>query len=483
MALPLQEIKQLRHRPNHPARRPLQVRLSRADFHSSCKSFFKVEFASQDITAFGGLELIRRYFRLIELGRTVRSVFARYHIGGDYRAIDMILVIVVLILAGGRRLDHLNYLCEDPLVKRFCDLLRLPRERSVARWLKRFGHKSLEAWVELNSQIVCAALEKEKLGRLTLDIDGSVITTGASVAWAFRGFNPHHRKHPSYYPILAHLAQTGHILRVKNRPGNVHDSRGAVVFLRDLIDDVRIRLGRALPLEFRMDGAFFQREIIALLERKGAGYAIKVPFFKWLGLLPLIRERQRWQALREGLDCFELSLPIAAWEKTLRVVVYRKPVYHQTKKNYQLDLFDPDDGYFEYSAVSTNLDLSAAALWDFMAGRGAQEKTFAELKGEWALDVVPTHHYGANSAWQQIAILGHNLLRNFQLHTLATAKPRSRKQTYRFFLQSLKTIRFKLIHQPARIIKPQGYQVLRFSVAPSVQQLIKTIDQKLKAAA
>ena len=459
------------------------MRLSRTDFHSVCKSFSKIEFASQDITAFGGLELIRRYFRLIKLHRRVQAVFARYGIGGDYRAIDMILVIVVLILVGGRRLDHLNYLCEDPLVKRFCGLLRLPRERSVARWLKRFTHKSLQALVELNSQMVCEAIEKEKLGRLTLDIDGSVVTAGASVSWAFRGFNPHRRKDSSYYPILAHLAQTGHILRVKNRPGNVHDSKGAVAFVRDLIDDVRMRLGRVLPLEFRMDGAFFQREIIELLERKGVGYAIKVPFFKWLGLLPVIRERQRWQALKEGMGCFDLSLSITAWGKTLRVVVYRKPVHHETKKNYQLDLFDPDDGYFEYSAVSTNLTLSAAALWDFMAGRGAQEKTFAELKGEWALDVVPTHHYGANSAWQQISILGHNLLRNFQLQTLAIPKPRSRKRTFRFFLQSLKTIRFKLIHQPARIVKPQGYSVLRFSVAPPVQTLIQTIDQKLKSAA
>ena len=459
------------------------MRLSRANFHSACKGFFKIEFAPQDITAFGGLELIRRYFGLIKLSRTVRSVFARYDLGGDYRAIDMILVIIVLILVGGRRLDHLNYLCEDPLVKRFCGLLRLPRERSVGRWLKRFTHKSLAALVEINSQIVCEAIEKEKLGRLTLDIDGSVITTGASVAWAFRGFNPHHRKDPSYYPILAHLAQTGHILRVKNRPGNVHDSKGAAGFVRDLIEDVRRRLGRSLPLEFRMDGAFFQHEIIELLERRGAGYAIKVPFFKWLGLLPMIRERQRWQTLTQGMGCFELWLPSAAWGKTLRVVVYRKPVHHETKKNYQLDLFDPDDGYFEYSAVSTNLTLSAAALWDFMAGRGAQEKTFAELKGEWALDVVPTHHYGANSAWQQISILGHNLLRNFQLQTLATQKPRSRKRTFRFFLHSLKTIRFRLIHQPARLLQPQGYRVLRFSVAPPVQQLIETIDQKLKSAA
>jgi len=114
--------------------------------------------------------------------------------------------------------------------------------------------------------------------------------------------------------------------------------------------------------------------------------------------------------------------------------------------------------------------------------RGAKN-TFAELKCEWAFDVVPTHHYGANSAWQQISVLGHNLIRNFQLQTLATQKPRSRKRTYLFFRQSLKTLRFKLIQQPARIVKPQGYCVLRFSVAQPVQTLIKIIDRKLKMAA
>jgi len=459
------------------------VRLSRTHFITRCKSNLRIEFASQDITAYGGLELIQRYFRIIQLHRRVQSVFATYGVGGDYRAIDMTLVILVLLLVGGRRLEHLGYLGEDPLVKRFCGLMRLPRERSVARWLRRFSLKSLQALVEMNSQIVCAAIETERLSRLTIDIDGSVITTGATVSWAFRGFNPHHRKDPSYYPILAHLAQTGHILRVKNRPGNVHDSKGAEAFLRDLIEDLKVRLPRNLPLEFRMDGAFFQREVMGLLEKRGAAYAIKVPFFKWLGLVPLIRERGRWHPLPEGMGFFELPLTVPAWEKTLRVVVYRKVVHHESRKNYQLDLFDPDDGYFEYSAVTTNMALSAAALWDFMAGRGAQEKTFGELKGQWAFDVVPTHHYGANSAWQQISVLGHNLLRSFQLQTTATNKPRSRKRTFGFVLQSLKTLRFKLIHQPARLLRPQGYSVIRFSVAQAARVLIQSIDEKLKLAA
>jgi hypothetical protein len=195
------------------------VRLSRTDFRSACNSFLKIEFAQQDITAFGGLELMRRYLALIDLGRKVRAVFAGYEIGGDYRPMDMILVILGLLLVGGRRLDHLSYVCADPLVKRFCGLLQLPRQRSVSRWLKRFTDQSLQALVELNSQMVSEAIEKQCTGRLTLDIDGTVISTGGSVQWAYRGFNPHHRKDPSYYPILAHVAQTGHILRVRKLPG------------------------------------------------------------------------------------------------------------------------------------------------------------------------------------------------------------------------------------------------------------------------
>jgi hypothetical protein len=35
-------------------------------------------------------------------------------------------------------------------------------------------------------------------------------------------------------------------------------------------------------------------------------------------------------------------------------VVYRKHVSHESRKNFQLDLFSPDDGHFEYSAVATN---------------------------------------------------------------------------------------------------------------------------------
>lgn len=66
---------------------------------------------------------------------------------------------------------------------------------------------------------------------------------------------------------LTHLAQTGHILRLKNRPGNVHDSTQAAGFLRALIDDLRARFGRRVALEFRMDAASFQRRVFRSPDR------------------------------------------------------------------------------------------------------------------------------------------------------------------------------------------------------------------------
>ncbi|MGH8896652.1 MAG: transposase, partial [Egibacteraceae bacterium] len=59
-----------------------------------------------------------------------------------------------------------------------------------------------------------------------------------------RGYNPHHRKVPSYYPITAYEAQSGQVLRVQTRPGTVHDGKAALPFLRALLHQVRATLGR-----------------------------------------------------------------------------------------------------------------------------------------------------------------------------------------------------------------------------------------------
>lgn len=455
------------------------MRLKVRSLWRAVKDDLRIQFVPQQLTSYGGLELVSRYFRKLAIVARLRRALAA--IPSDYGSARLALLIVALFYVGARRLEHLRYLAGDPLLARFCGLARLPTTRTMSNWLKQFTQATLAPLVELNHDLVVETLAACRLPRLTIDVDGTVICTGAQVQWAFRGFNPHHRKHLSYYPLLAHVAQTGHILRIKNRPGNVHDSKQAGAFVRELIDSVRAGLGRALPLEFRMDAAFFQRDILRLLAARRCAYAIKVGYWSWLPLKHLAAERRDWIPLAPGVTGFEHRLTIPQWGLDVRVMIYRKHVQHESRKNFQLDLFTPDDGHFEYYAVATNMTLGLSALFAFVCGRGAQEKTLAELKGEFALDVVPTNHYGANSAWQQLSVLAHNLFRNVQLDTGAAPKPRSRKRTYAYRLPSLRTFRFLVIARAGRLTRIGGRNVLRLADNASIRQLYERLEHALAA--
>ena len=140
------------------------------------------------------------------------------------------------------------------------------------------------------------------------------------------------------------LAQTGQILKSRNRPGNVHDSKGADAFLRELIGELRGQFGRSRKLEFRTDAAFFNEKILKRLERSQSEFAIKAPFWPWLGLKEVVAGRKRWHRVSDEIDGFSIKHFIEPWNITVRIAIYRKRVRHRTAKNFQLDLFSPDDG-------------------------------------------------------------------------------------------------------------------------------------------
>jgi integrase len=180
------------------------------------KGDLPIEFVRQELTSYGGLEVVRRYlYRLDVMARLRRAVAA---VPSDYGGARLALVVVALFYVGARRLEHLRYLSGDPLIARCCGVARLPTAHTVSNWLKQFTQATLAPLLQLNHDLVVEAITKLRLPRLTVDVDGTVVCTGVKVQWAFRGFNPHHRKALSYYPLVAHLAQTGHILRLKNRP-------------------------------------------------------------------------------------------------------------------------------------------------------------------------------------------------------------------------------------------------------------------------
>lgn len=458
------------------------MRISKRQIRARCKSDLPLTFSDEKLSAHGGLELIRRYLGTIDFTARVQQALGGTEVDRDYGVTRMLRVLLGLLILGGFRVTHLAFVGTDPILLRFCDLHRLPNDRTVIRWLKAFTSERVEQLATLVRDLVYDQIEAHGWRRLTLDLDGTVLRTGAKVEGAERGFNPHHPKDPSYYPLTAHLAQLGQILRVWNRPGNVHDSHNAAGFLRGIVRELRERFGR-LTLEIRMDGAFFVREILEFLDEERLEYAIKVPFWKWLGLREWIVGRRRWTRVDAYVDGFALDLEIPQWKRCEHVVIYRKRVSHESRKNFQLDLFDPADGHYEYSAVATTKAMGVVRLWHFMAGRGAHEKTLAEWKQHFGLETIPTQDRWANTAWQQISALALNLIRSFQIASGAAQRPSTWKRTYAYVFLSLKTLRFQLIHQPLRIVRPGNRPELRFAVSSLTQRRIQAIEQKIERAA
>jgi hypothetical protein len=164
----------------HPLEAPL-MRLSVASLRRVVKRDLTIQFVPQALTSYGGLELLGRYLRQIDLGARLRQAFAGLR--SDYGSARIALVLLALFYVGARRLEHLRYLSGDPLVTRFCGLARLPTRRTVADWLRQFTQETLAPLVALNRDLVTEALARLDLPRLTIDVDGSVVRTGATVGW------------------------------------------------------------------------------------------------------------------------------------------------------------------------------------------------------------------------------------------------------------------------------------------------------------
>ena len=207
------------------------MRRRKSDLHARVNRNLPLEFDDVRLTSYAGLELLERYLRTRRFNQLVREAFADLPRWGDFGVVVMVRVFVGLVIGAGRRLRHLAYVADDPIFQRFGNVRVVPTARTLSRWLRHFTMRTVTRFQALNAAVVRQLLPTLGLRTWTVDVDGVVVSTGLQVERAARGYNPHQRKVPSYYPIMAHLAETTHILRVKNRSGNVHDGKAGLPFL------------------------------------------------------------------------------------------------------------------------------------------------------------------------------------------------------------------------------------------------------------
>src|ERR1043166_7974523 len=80
------------------------MRLSVGTLRQVVKRDLPIAFVPQQLTSYGGLELLRRYVRRIALPRRLQAACAA--LGGDYGGARLALLVLALPYVGARRLEY-----------------------------------------------------------------------------------------------------------------------------------------------------------------------------------------------------------------------------------------------------------------------------------------------------------------------------------------------------------------------------------------
>lgn len=447
------------------------MRVSRRDVSSASHTIPEVRFEEQELTSFGGLVLFQALVQGIGLRERLRTAVRHLPTSRAYSASRILLLLVVHMFLGWRRLRDLDYYRDDPLVKRVVGLHRIPNVSTVTRRLREFDSRSVDQLRALLRDLVVERACSASPSRLTIDFDGSVISTKARrIEGTAVGYNVKSKGSRSYYPLFATLAQTGQVYDLLHRPGNCHDSRGAREFIAACIANLR-ESGFAGQLEARLDGAHFSDETCGLLDDEGVEFSVSVPFERLPKLKEVVQRRKSWKRIDDDWSYFEwMWRPHAKSDRMFPCVVFRQRVAVARKGPIQLDLFEPIHREYEYKVVMTNKAVTAKTILQFHNGRGAQEGIFAELKSQLSMDYLPSRRLVANQIYLLSGVIAHALGRELQMRAApARFEANTPTRACLWLLDRIDSLRKRIVQRAARLTRPAGNLVLTLARSHAVE--------------
>lgn len=442
----------------------------------------ELRFEDQQITSFSGLLIFQLLFVRINLKQQLKKCFDHIKISPIFGRHLVVLLLIVHLLLGFRRLREIDYYRDDPIVLRVMGLRNLPNVSTISRTLAQMDQKGVENVRNLSRSLVMQGLFRENLPRLTLDFDGTVQSTKGRAEGTAIGFNKKKKGARSYYPLFCTVAQTGQFFDIYHRPGNVHDSNGAAQFMLDCFLSAKQQL-KATIFESRIDSAFFNQKILSILDDNRVKFSASVPFERFIQLKAMIEQRKRWRKIDEQWSYFETDWKPKSWDCTYRFLFIRKKSKKRRKEPIQLNLFEPVDFDYDYKVIVTNKTESAKNVILFHNGRGSQEAVFADAKNDTALDAIPCRRLAANQTYCLCAMMAHNLSREVQMLAKSAAPRSFPKRPAAWAFEKLDTIRHRIIQRAGRLIRPQGKLTLSMNANQSTQNELLHFLDALKNAA
>ena len=130
-----------------------------------------LHFEDQQLTSFGGVIVFQALFKRLRLKARLKGCFQHLKGSPIFGVHRIVLLLIVHLLLGFRRLRDVDYYRDDPMVLRLLGLRRLPNVATISRTLAHLDRPSVEQVRRLSCDLVTEGLVQESLARLTLDLD------------------------------------------------------------------------------------------------------------------------------------------------------------------------------------------------------------------------------------------------------------------------------------------------------------------------
>lgn len=444
------------------------MKSSKAQIHAKFHKIPIIKFEDQQLTSFSGLLIFQLLFKRLNLKQRLKKCFNHLKVSPVFGNHLIVLLLIVHLLPGFRRLGEVDYYRDDPPVLRVTGLRKIPDVSTISRSLAGIDSQGADKLRKLSRSLVIGGLLRENFPRLTLDFDGSVLSTGGHAEGTAAGFSKTKKGARSYYPLFCTVAQTGQFFDIFHRPGNVHDSNGASGFMPECFENIKSGIKNTI-LESRMDSAFFNKDILSMLTANKVKFTASVPFERFADLKQLIEECGDWHKTDREWSYFETQWKPKKWDTRYRFIFTRKKIRKQRKGPLQLKLFEPVDFQYDYKVVVTNKIESAKAVVLFHNGRGSQEAVFGDAKNRTAPGSVPCRKQFANQTFTLSSMIAHNLSREIQMPAHPSNARARAKRPAAWKFEKMETIRCRLIQRAGRFIRPQGKLTLSMSANEAVQ--------------
>lgn len=458
------------------------MKSSKAQIYSRVHKIPELHFEDQRLTSFAGLVIIQELFSRLEIKARLLACFNHMPISPIFGHHTIVLMLIVHLMLGYRRLRDMDYYRDDLMVLRLLGLRKLPDVSTVSRALARVDDKSIIKIRQACREMLLTRLQALCLVRVTLDFDGSVLSTGRMAEGTAVGFNKQKKGQRSYYHLFCTIAQTAQVFDVLPRSGNVHDSNGALEFMLECVRIIRAACP-GIIIEVRMDSAFFSDQMVRALQDSRIEFTISVPFERFAELKQMIQSRRRWRCFNNELSYFDTPWKPKSWDTRFRFLFIRRKVKKQSKEPVQLDIFIPHEYGYEFKVIVTNKQTTMKKVVCFHNGRGSQENTFGELKTQCNLDYVAVRRLHGNHLYMMAAILTHNLFR--ELHMMVHEKDRgtTEKRAALWEFTEANTLRRTLLQRAGRITWPGGTLTMSMNANSAVKHdLLLYLDRLQRAA-